>query len=142
VSYPSNYGFIPQTYCDDKDPLDILVLSQIQVVPMCIVPARVIGVMRMIDGGEGDDKIIAVAADDISVNHINDITDLPEPWIAEIKQFFADYKKLENKTVEVEGFGNRETAERIILQAIKDYKTAAADLKGHEHILHYKVQEA
>ncbi len=62
VYYPANYGFIPQSYCDDKDPLDILILSQIDVVPMCIVPAKIIGVMRMLDNGEADDKIIAVAA--------------------------------------------------------------------------------
>ncbi|MDX9812466.1 MAG: inorganic diphosphatase, partial [Bacteroidales bacterium] len=64
VYYPANYGFIPQTYCGDKDPLDILILSQIEVVPLTIVPAKVIGVMRMLDGGEADDKIIAVAAGD------------------------------------------------------------------------------
>ena len=142
VTYPSNYGFIPQTYCDDKDPLDILVLAQVQVVPMCIVPARVIGVMHMIDGGEGDDKIIAVAADDISVNHINDITDLPPPVMAEIRQFFEEYKKLENKTVHVKGFSNRETAHQILLQAIKDYKVMASEVQGTEQILHYKLQAA
>src|SRR5689334_13245376 len=65
VFYPANYGFIPQTYCDDNDPLDILILSQVEIVPLCIVPARVVGVMRMIDGGEADDKIIAVAAGDV-----------------------------------------------------------------------------
>src|SRR3979411_200607 len=65
--YPSNYGFIPQTYGDDKDPLDILVLSSISIQPMCLVTAKVIGVMQMIDGGDGDDKIIAVAANDPSI---------------------------------------------------------------------------
>ncbi len=77
VYYPANYGFIPKTYCDDNDPLDILILSQIEVVPMCIMDAKVIGVMQMIDGGEADDKIIAVAAHDMSVAHINDISELP-----------------------------------------------------------------
>ena len=77
VYYPANYGFIPQTYCDDKDPLDILILSQIDIVPMCIVPAKIIGVMRMLDNGEADDKIIAVAVGDPSVSHINDISELP-----------------------------------------------------------------
>ena len=71
--YPYNYGFIPRTYCDDKDPLDILVLSQINVVPMCMVPAKVIGVMHMLDQGEADDKIIAVANSDMSVAHMNSI---------------------------------------------------------------------
>ena len=96
MHYPANYGFIPQTYCDDKDPLDIMILSQIDVVPMCIVSAKVIGVMRMIDGGEMDDKIIAVAEHDMSVNHMNDISDLPAHWIKELRNFFEDYKKLEN----------------------------------------------
>jgi inorganic pyrophosphatase len=122
VYYPANYGFIPKTYCDDNDPLDILILSQIDIVPLCIVSAKVIGVMRMIDGGEADDKIIAVAQGDPSVNHINDISELPEHFISEMRNFFEDYKKLENKTVIVEEFQNKEIAEEIILIAINDYK--------------------
>jgi len=121
--YPANYGFIPQTYCEDNDPLDILIISQIDIVPMCIVPAKVIGVMRMLDGGEADDKIIAVAAHDKSVNHINDISELPEHFISEIRNFFEDYKKLENKTVVVEEFQNAETAKHILHQAIADYNS-------------------
>lgn len=120
--YPANYGFIPQTYCDDKDPLDIVVLSQINIVPLCIVSAKVIGVMRMLDGGEADDKIIAVAENDMSVNHINDISELPDHFRKELRNFFEDYKKLENKTVEVEEFQNAETAKEIILKSIEDYK--------------------
>lgn len=120
--YPANYGFIPQTYCDDQDPLDILVLSQITIVPMCLVEARVIGVMRMIDGGEMDDKIIAVAVNDMSVNHIHDITELPEHFLKEMKNFFEDYKKLENKTVEVDDFQNAEVARQVVTKSIEDYK--------------------
>ncbi len=120
--YPANYGFIPQTYCDDKDPLDILVLSQITIVPMCMVSARVIGVMRMLDGGELDDKIIAVAENDMSVNHINDISELPVHFLKELKNFFEDYKKLENKTVEVEDFQDANTAMEILQQSLLDYK--------------------
>lgn len=119
--YPANYGFIPQTYCDDKDPLDIVVLSQIQVVPMCIVPSKVIGVMRMLDGGELDDKIIAVAEHDMSVNHINDIGELPRHFFRELKNFFEDYKKLEKKTVEVEKFQNAEVAKQIVEKSRLDY---------------------
>lgn len=121
VYYPANYGFIPRTYCDDNDPLDILVISQIDIVPMCIVPAKVIGVMRMIDAGEADDKIIAVAEGDPSVNHINDIADLPQHFISELKNFFEDYKKLEDKQVVVEEFQDRETAWEIVRKAIADY---------------------
>lgn len=122
MHYPANYGFIPQTYCDDKDPLDIMVISQIEIVPMCIVSAKVIGVMRMIDGGEMDDKIIAVAENDMSFNHINDISELPKHWIKELRAFFEDYKKLENKVVEVEEFQDAETAKKIIQRSIEDYK--------------------
>jgi len=120
--YPANYGFIPQTYCDDKDPLDILVLSQIEVVPMCLVEAKVIGVMRMLDGGEMDDKLIAVAIGDMSVGHVGDIDELPVHFLKEMKNFFEDYKKLENKTVEVEDFQDAARAKEILLQSIEDYK--------------------
>ena len=120
--YPANYGFIPRTYCDDRDPLDILILSQIDVVPLCIVSAKVIGVMRMLDGGELDDKIIAVAAHDMSVNHINDISELPEHFLREMKNFFEDYKKLEHKTVLVEEFQDAETARSIVLKSMEDYQ--------------------
>ena len=126
--YPANYGFIPQTYCDDHDPLDILVLSQIDIRSLCEVNAKVIGVMRMIDQGEADDKIIAVAADDISVSHINDIAELPEHLLRELRNFFEDYKKLENKTVVVEEFLDKQMAIHIINQSIEDYKKYA-----HEH---------
>ena len=120
--YPANYGFIPQTYCDDNDPLDILVLSQINVVPMCIVSAKVVGVMHMLDDGERDDKIIAVAQNDMSVNFINDISELPNHFINELKNFFEDYKKLENKTVEIEEFQDSTVAKRVVLQSMEDYK--------------------
>ncbi|MGO4290453.1 inorganic diphosphatase [Chitinophaga sp. RAB17] len=122
VYYPANYGFIPQSYCDDHDPLDILVLSQIECVPMCIIEAKIIGVMQMIDGGEADDKIIAVAANDMSVNHINDISELPPHFIDEMRHFFEEYKKLEKKTVVVEEFQNKAKAEKIIMQSFEDYR--------------------
>ncbi len=122
VHYPANYGFIPQTYCEDNDPLDILVISSIEIPSMCVVEAKVIGVMRMIDGGEADDKIIAVAANDESVNYINDISELPPHSELEIKQFFTEYKALENKKVEVEDFQGREEAFRIIQESIDLYK--------------------
>lgn len=120
--YPANYGFIPQTYCDDQDPLDILVLSQITIVPMCIVSAKVIGAMRMLDGGEMDDKIIAVATNDMSVNHLDDISELPGHFIKELQNFFEDYKKLEHKTVEVEDFQNAQVAKAIVQKSVLDYK--------------------
>jgi inorganic pyrophosphatase len=127
--YPANYGFIPRTYCDDDDPLDILVLSQISLVPLCLVKAKPIGVMRMLDNGEADDKIIAVAANDVSVNYINDIGDLPPHFVTEMQNFFEDYKKLEKKTVKVEHFQDKAVAWDIIRKAIVDYQEL---MKGTE----------
>lgn len=121
VHYPANYGFIPQTYCDDKDPLDILVICSVQVEPMCLVEAKVIGVMRMIDQNEEDDKIIAVALNDMSVSHYNDINELPNHMLTQIHRFFEDYKKLENKEVTVKSFENREHALGIVKKSIELY---------------------
>jgi inorganic pyrophosphatase len=121
--YPTNYGFIPRSYCGDKDPLDILVISQISMVPRCLVTARVIGVMRMLDQGDMDDKIIAVAAHDQSVAHMRDLNDLPEHTLSELRNFFEDYKKLENKTVSVEAFQGAAVARKIVAQSFEDYQT-------------------
>lgn len=122
VYYPANYGFIPQTYGEDNDPLDILVLSQIDFAPLCLVKAKVIGVMRMIDQGEADDKIIAVAADDVSVNHVNNIEELAPHFTKELTHFFEEYKRLENKTVSVEDFQNKGMAQSIVIDALEYYK--------------------
>src|SRR5688500_19394596 len=83
--YPLNYGFIPQTLGEDGDPLDIVVLTQVSVVPLCLIPSKVIGVMQMIDRGEADDKIIAVAEQDPSVSDFSDVHDLPDYLMAELK---------------------------------------------------------
>jgi len=121
VYYPANYGFIPKTLGDDHDPLDILVMSQIDIQPLCIVRAQVIGVMRMVDQGEGDDKILAVAADDKSVNHISEVSQVPEHFYSELRHFFEEYKRLEQKEVLVEEFQGKETAVEIINKAIDSY---------------------
>ena len=120
--YPCNYGFIPQTYGDDKDPLDILVISTLSVQALCLMEAKVIGVMQMIDSGDADDKIIAVAAHDPGVNHYNNIEELPPHFFDELRHFFEEYKRLENKTVTVNEFGDKATALTIIEDAIKLYK--------------------
>lgn len=122
VYYPANYGFIPKSYCDDDDPLDILVLSSIVLQPLCLVRAKVIGVMQMVDQGEMDDKIIAVAADDMSVNYINDISELPDHFFKELRRFFEDYKLLENKEVVIEKFQKKDKALEIVSQSLVDYK--------------------
>ena len=120
--YPCNYGFIPQTYGDDKDPLDILVITSQSVQALCLVEAKVIGVMQMIDSGDADDKIIAVAAHDPSVNHYNNIEELPPHFFEELRHFFEEYKRLENKTVQVNEFGDKALALTVIEDAIKMYK--------------------
>jgi len=120
--YPLNYGFIPQTLGEDGDPLDIVVLTQVSVVPLCLIPAQVIGVMRMIDRGEADDKIIAVAEQDASVSHINAIESVPDYLRLELKHFFENYKTLENKKVVVDEFQSRDQAREIILQSVERYK--------------------
>ncbi len=120
--YPCNYGFIPQSYGGDKDPLDILVITSLPVVPLTLMEAKVVGVMQMVDGGDADDKIIAVAANDPGVNHYNNIEELPKHFFDELRHFFEEYKKLENKTVIVEEFGDKSTALKIIEEAISYYK--------------------
>ncbi|MFD2968390.1 inorganic diphosphatase [Sphingobacterium bambusae] len=122
VVYPANYGFIPQTYCDDKDPLDILVICSVDILPLTLVEAKVIGVMNMVDGGEQDDKIIAVAKNDPIYNYITDIEQLAPHVMKEIVQFFESYKALEKKSVQVEGLHGRERAQEILLESIALYK--------------------
>lgn len=128
VHYPANYGFIPQTYCDDHDPLDILVICSIDVDPLCIIESKVIGVMHMIDNDEQDDKIISVANNDMSVNYINDITELPPHTVVQLRRFFEDYKKLENKHVIVEQFLGKDEAYKIINDSLALYTKNRAEL--------------
>ena len=123
VHYPANYGFIPQTYCGDKDPLDIFILGQAEVYPLSIMRARPIGYLRMLDQGEADDKIIAVHADDPEVENIHSIKDLPPHKLKEIHNFFETYKKLENKEVKVDNFFDKNDAEKIIIEAQALYQS-------------------
>ena len=121
--YPVNYGFIPQTLGQDGDPLDILVICSESIQPLCLVEAMVIGNMQMIDNGENDDKIIAVAAKDPAVNYITDIKELPKHFTAVLRNYFEQYKVLENKKVEIDEFQDKAAAYTVIESAIALYKT-------------------
>ncbi len=119
--YPVNYGFIPQTLGEDNDPLDILVICSESIQPLCLVQATVIGNMQMIDNGEKDDKIIAVATKDPTVNHFTNVNELPKHFIAVLRNYFENYKVLENKVVEIDEFQDKEAAYGIINKAIDSY---------------------
>ncbi len=122
VHYPANYGFIPQTFCDDEDPLDILVLCSAEVDPLCIIESKVIGLMRMVDDDEEDDKIIAIAKNDIALNYIDDLKHLPPHTTIQLKRFFEDYKKLEHKHVIVNKFFGKKEAYKVIKDSIARYR--------------------
>jgi len=130
VHYPANYGFLPRTYCDDKDPLDVLVLGNESVQPLSIMEARAIGVMRMADEGEGDDKIIAVHIHDPAFADYKDISELPNHVTREIQRFFEDYKILEEKEVIVEGFADSKVAWQVIKDSITLYRREENKLRG------------
>jgi inorganic pyrophosphatase len=130
VIYPANYGFVPRTYCEDGDPLDVLVLGSESVVPMSILVARPIGLMRMVDGGNPDDKIIAVHQHDPAMEEYEDIDRLPRHVARELRRFFQDYKTLEQKEVVVEDLLGRESALAVVTDAIALYRSQENRLRG------------
>src|SRR6476619_7208552 len=130
VHYPANYGFLPRTYCDDGDPLDVLVLGQEPVVPLCVLRARAIGVLTMSDEKGGDDKVIAVHVDDPEYAHYQEAAELPPHRLKEIQRFFLDYKVLEGKSVDVEDIRGRSSAEQVIRDAVRLYKDRIASGPG------------
>ncbi|WVZ05514.1 hypothetical protein V8G54_018860 [Vigna mungo] len=135
VVYPHNYGFIPRTICEDNDPLDVLIIMQEPVLPGCFLRAKAIGLMPMIDQGEKDDKIIAVCADDPEYRHYNDIKELPPHRLAEIRRFFEDYKKNENKEVAVNDFLPASAAFEAIKRSIGRLEAVAVDERFTSRIL-------
>lgn len=128
--YPANYGFIPRTYADDHDPLDVLVLCQEKIISLTLVECYPIGVLNMIDGEEHDQKIIAVAKQDPFLNCYNDVSELPNHISAEIMHFFEVYKQLEGKSTMVDKILGREEAERIIQECIDKYNEKFGDREG------------
>lgn len=130
VIYPANYGFIPRSYCDDGDPLDVLVLGNEPVTPMSIMEVRPIGVMHMLDEGKGDDKIMAVHVHDPAFNVYRDINELPVHLQKQVTRFFEDYKVLENKQVSVEKWHGAEKAVEVLRDSFKLYRQEETRLRG------------
>ncbi len=119
--YPANYGFIPRTYGDDEDPLDVLLICAEPLEPMSLVRAYPIGVISMIDNGRSDEKIIAIPFNDPNYNQYKSIEELPKHVFDEMKHFFKVYKNLENKDTAVNEVSGSEEAKKIINSAINGY---------------------
>ncbi len=122
VHYPADYGFVPRSYCDDGDPLDVLVLSQEPVHPLTIVAARPVACMRMRDDKGVDDKVIAVSARDPQFEDVRQLSDLPRHTLREIRRFFEDYKVLEQKEVIVDDFIDKEATLVVLRQSLAMYR--------------------
>lgn len=120
--YPANYGFIPLTYADDYDPLDVLVLCSEEIIPLTLVECYPIGVITMLDNGRNDEKIIAIPCKDPSYNSYTDISQLPTHIFEEMSHFFSVYKALEQKETAVNEIENREAAVKIIRSAMNQYQ--------------------
>lgn len=122
MMYPCNYGFLPQTWCDDADPLDVLVLCQEPLQPLSLLRAKAIGCFQMKDQGAADDKVIAVHQDDPAFADYQEVAELPRHILREILNFFREYKRLEHKVVEVDEMQGSRRAAEIIEKAFLDYK--------------------
>jgi len=131
--YPANYGFIPQTYAEDNDPLDVLVLCQEPVQPLALIKARAIGVMTMIDGGASDDKIVSVATNDPEFSDYLEARDLPPHRLLVLKRFFQDYQQLEGKQVQVEDIKPAYAAMNFIEKSLARYKALRDQLRADAH---------
>ncbi len=120
--YPANYGFIPRTYADDGDPLDVLVLCSEPLHPLTLAHVYPIGVIRMMDSGKFDEKIIAIPFSDPTYNGYRSIFALPRHVYEEMRHFFTVYKHLENKETVVDDVGDEKTATKIVKKAIEQYE--------------------
>ncbi len=120
--FPFDYGFVPRSLWHDNDPLDVIILTTYPLLPGILVRVRPVALMKMIDSGEGDDKIIAVPVDDPRFESIKDLSDINPHTIKEIEHFYSTYKKLQNKVVEVTGFKGRLEAELAFEEGLKLYQ--------------------
>jgi inorganic pyrophosphatase len=120
--YPFDYGFSPRTLWEDNDPLDVVILTTYPLAPGILVEVRPVAVMRMIDGGEGDDKILAVPVDDPRWDEVRDLADVNKHTVKEIQHFFETYKTIENKKVEISGFEGKEAAKAAVEKSVKLYQ--------------------
>jgi inorganic pyrophosphatase len=120
--YPFDYGFVPQTLWDDGDALDVLLLTTYPLAPGILVRARPVAVLKMIDGGESDDKIIAVPTEDPRFNEVKDLKDVNQHVLKEIEHFFGTYKKIQNKEVETNGFEDAASAKAGFERSVKLYQ--------------------
>lgn len=119
--YPGDYGFIPRTLGQDGDPLDGLALVNFPTYPLTLVVVRPVGVLRMVDNGDNDEKILCIPVDDVRHDGANKLSDIPQAIQNEIAHFFETYKQLEDKKVEINGWGDVEEAKRIIEEGIARY---------------------
>ena len=122
MSYPGDYGIIPQTLAEDGDPLDAIVLVTNPTYPMTLIEARPIGALKMVDNGEGDDKILCVPVDDPRFAEVKDIHDVRQATLNEVSNFFETYKILEKKKVTISGWKNAAAAKKIINESVARYK--------------------
>ena len=127
VVYPTDYGFIPDTDGEDGDPLDAMCIVSEPTFPGCVIPVKVIGLFKMLDDGEVDDKILCVPMNDPNWNHVERLEDIPEQLRSEISHFFAIYKGPEGKVVEVDGWYPREEALDTITAAHERHRRRTAE---------------
>lgn len=121
MHYSTNYGFVPQTLWEDQDPLDVLVMTEEPLVPGCLITCRAVGVLDMVDGGEGDAKILAVPIKDPRFEEIKDLENVPQHLLKEIKHFFQVYKDLQKKKVEVGDWRDKQSAIKDIQKSFELY---------------------
>ena len=120
--FPADYGFIPQTLWEDGDALDAYVLTTNNLFPGCVLTVRPVGIIRMIDGGEGDDKLICVPTKDIRFKDIKDLSDVPQADVQALKSFLENYKKLQNIKVEITGIEDAAAAKEAVRKGMELYK--------------------